>query len=80
MFGPKLNSVFASRWKALWWSAIVLATAYCTVPDADDGSVDDAAHSQKQDEATAKLIGRLTGQLHKKEQAPANPWALHPDC
>lgn len=36
--GPKLNTVFASRWKALLWSAGVLATAYCTVPDADQAS------------------------------------------
>jgi len=35
MFGPKLTSVFASRWKAVWWSAMILATAYCTVPVAE---------------------------------------------
>jgi hypothetical protein len=34
--GPKLNTVFASRWKALFWAAGVLLTAYCTVPSADD--------------------------------------------
>ena len=34
-FGPKLNTVFASRWKALMWSAGVLMTAYCTMPAAD---------------------------------------------
>jgi hypothetical protein len=35
MFGPKLNTVFASRWKAVWWSAGILMTAYCTVPSAE---------------------------------------------
>ena len=35
MFGPKLNTVFASRWKALLWSAGVLATAYCSIPDSE---------------------------------------------
>ncbi len=35
--GPKLNTVFASRWKALFWAAGVLLTAYCTIPSADDG-------------------------------------------
>jgi hypothetical protein len=30
--GPKLNTVFASRWKALWWAGGILLTAYCTVP------------------------------------------------
>lgn len=34
--GVRLNQVFASRWKALLWSAGVLMTAYCTVPSADD--------------------------------------------
>lgn len=36
MFGPRLSTVFASRWKALWWSAIVLLTAYCTVPSSEE--------------------------------------------
>jgi hypothetical protein len=35
MFGPRLSTVFASRWKAVWWSALILATAYCTVPVAE---------------------------------------------
>ncbi len=34
-FGPKLNTVFASRWKAVMWSAMVLMTAYCTMPAAE---------------------------------------------
>lgn len=33
-FGPRANQVFTSRWKALWWSAMILVTAYCTVPAA----------------------------------------------
>ena len=36
MFGPRLNTVFASRWKALWWSALILMTAYCAVPSPDE--------------------------------------------
>lgn len=36
MFGPKLNTVFASRWKALWWAAMMLVTAYCSVPSAQE--------------------------------------------
>ena len=36
MFTPKLTTVFASRWKALLWSASILMTAYCTVPRADE--------------------------------------------
>ncbi|WP_339693269.1 hypothetical protein [uncultured Parasphingorhabdus sp.] len=33
MFGPRLNRVFASRANALWWSAMVLVTAYCVAAD-----------------------------------------------
>ena len=36
MFGPKITTVFQSRWKALFWSLGILATAYCTVPMADE--------------------------------------------
>ena len=45
MFGVRHSQIFASRWKALLWSAGVLLTAYCTVPDPepkDDASA--AAH------------------------------------
>jgi hypothetical protein len=41
--GPKLNTLFASRWKALLWSAGILATAYCSVPSADETNAEDAA-------------------------------------
>ncbi|OAN98817.1 hypothetical protein A8B75_19555 [Sphingomonadales bacterium EhC05] len=33
MFGPRLTRVFASRNNALWWSAMVLVTAYCVAAD-----------------------------------------------
>jgi len=36
MLGPKLNKVFRSRWHALFWSASMLLTAYCSIPAADD--------------------------------------------
>ena len=44
MFGARTSQVFTSRWKALIWSAGVLATAYCTIPDTQD---DAAAASAK---------------------------------
>lgn len=34
--GPRLNTVFASRWKALAWAGGVLLTAYCSVPARQD--------------------------------------------
>ncbi len=33
MFGPRITRVFASRGHALWWSAMVLVTAYCVAID-----------------------------------------------
>lgn len=41
-FGPKLNTVFKSRWKAFFWALGVLVTAYCTVPAADEVRQDQA--------------------------------------
>lgn len=56
--GPKLNTVFASRWKAVLWSFGVLLTAYCTVPAADsvrtDGHRKDAAAAPQHKSPWAK--------------------------
>ncbi|MCJ2179959.1 hypothetical protein [Novosphingobium album (ex Hu et al. 2023)] len=43
MFGPKISTVFKSRWNALFWSAGVLLTAYCSVPSADQVSQQEKA-------------------------------------
>ena len=42
-FGPKLNTVFASRTKALLWAGGILLTAYCTVPSAEQTVNENAA-------------------------------------
>ena len=47
-FGPKLTTVFPSRWKALMWSAMVLMTAYCSLPAADEAQ-QTAEQSSKSD-------------------------------
>ena len=44
-FGPRLTTVFASRWKALLWSAGILLTAYCTVPSAEQTAQKEAAQT-----------------------------------
>jgi hypothetical protein len=31
----KYSNIFRSRWKAVWWAAGVLLTAYCSIPSAD---------------------------------------------
>ncbi len=43
MFGPRLSTVFASRWRALWFAAAVMGTAYCTIPGAHDDETSGAA-------------------------------------
>jgi hypothetical protein len=43
MFGPRLSRVFASRSHALWWSAMVLVTAYCVAADPPAQVTPDAA-------------------------------------
>lgn len=48
LFGPKLNTVFASRWKALIWASFVLLTAYCAVPAREEAKAplpSEPAHS-----------------------------------
>jgi hypothetical protein len=42
MFGPRIRNVFRSRWHALFWSAGVLLTAYCSVPSPDDAGEENA--------------------------------------
>ena len=54
MFGPRLGTVFASRWKALWWAASILALAYCSVPSPED-SQQTAADQAAQQEAVKQL-------------------------
>jgi len=51
MFGPRLSRVFASRGHALWWSAMVLVTAYCVAadPQAEVASGPDAAEAKAHD-------------------------------
>ena len=43
MFGPRITTVFASRWKALWWGAGIMMTAYCSIPSAEETAGSQAA-------------------------------------
>jgi len=65
LFTPKMNTVFASRWKAVWWSASILATAYCTVQSLP-GDKDEAD----------KVVKMVKGKKAGEHAAPRNPWAL----
>jgi hypothetical protein len=55
MFGPPIKTVFASRWKALWFAASVMFTAYCSIPEAADTPTDDAASQQQVDTVMKNL-------------------------
>jgi hypothetical protein len=36
MLGPRITTVFASRWRALWWAGSMLLLAWSVVPSADE--------------------------------------------
>ncbi len=71
--GPKLSTVFASRWKALAWSAGVLLTAYCTVPSPDQ----DDANSSGVDPAVAMVSGLMGGAAPAEAESHVSPWAVN---
>lgn len=53
MIGPGMTTVFRSRWNALFWSAGVLATAYCSIPAPDDDT------SRDRDKAAVQVAPAL---------------------
>ena len=77
MFGPKLNTVFRSRWNALLWAAFVMLTAYCSVPAPEAGSAANSAADPAEAEKIAKLVATATGQELPAKQSDqhGNPWA-----
>ena len=58
MFGPGIGSVFASRWKALWWAGGILLTAYCSVPSKDE-TQQDKAEQAASDQAMKQVADEL---------------------
>lgn len=61
----KYQNVFRSRWKALWWAAGVLLTAYCTVPSADQKS-----------SAPPVTLAQVNDLMHPHHAKPVkDPWA-----
>jgi len=52
---PPIKTVFASRWRALWFAASVMVTAYCSIPDAEDPPARDAASQEQIDNAINAL-------------------------
>lgn len=65
MFGPRITTVFKSRWNAVFWSGSMLLLAYCSVP---------AENEQGDAEEIAALVAAAKQQRVQPERH-ANPWA-----
>jgi hypothetical protein len=51
MFGPRLSTVFASRWRAIWFGLSVIGLAYCSVPSPEETAAQQAQIAAKKDAA-----------------------------
>ncbi|MDE2405633.1 MAG: hypothetical protein KGM17_13275 [Sphingomonadales bacterium] len=69
MFGPRLSTVFASRWKALAWSASILLTAYCTVPKPSENG------AQPQDQEAVAMVKAVLPAPDAAAEPTRSPWA-----
>lgn len=69
-FGPRLKTIFASRWNALFWSACVLLTAYCTVPAADQARQQQAIKTEAKAVAggTAAMVERRREAFERQQR------------
>ena len=67
LFGPKLNTVFASRWKALAWAASIMLSAYCSVP-----AVEKTKEKAEMPDASALGFGPAA----EEQKQATSPWAL----
>jgi hypothetical protein len=76
MFGPRLNTVFASRWKAAFWAASVMVSAYFMVPaPSDTKPAGEPAAADTSAQEAASMVAQLTGGQAPARQAPAaSPW------
>ena len=58
MFGPRITTVFASRWRALWFAGSILLFAYMTVPEADTAPADGNAQTSAEADRDASGLSR----------------------
>lgn len=70
MFGPRITTVFRSRWRAVWFVLSVLAGVYWSVPHGGGAKPDPDAQADV--EAVASLV---QGQQAPAPQKHFNPWA-----
>lgn len=85
MFGPKISTVFKSRWHALLWAGGILLTAYCSVPSPNKTKMNDAptqkqaAEMQAHKQDVEKLM-KLFGEKPDSDSGQhENPWAKTPN-
>jgi hypothetical protein len=74
MLGPRITTVFRSKWRALWWALSVIVGAYFSVPrsgDADAGAKD-------AEQAVATLLQQQAPAASDRPAHPLNPWAKSP--
>jgi hypothetical protein len=72
MFGPRITTVFRSKWRALWFVASVLIGVYFTIPREGDKADGDA-------QADVQALAGLFGQGQPAQPAHhVNPWAKKP--
>lgn len=70
MFGPRITTVFRSKWRALWFVASVLAGVWFTVP-----------HGEVKPDPDERRAAQAVTALLRDRQPPAtpehhvNPWA-----
>jgi hypothetical protein len=67
--GPKLTQVFASRWKALFWAASILISAYFFIPK--QGAQEDDDNAQ----AMSMASRLLPGDASSSASSQPSPWA-----
>ena len=77
MFGPRITRVFTSRANALWWSAMVLVTAYCVAidPPAEVAPAPDTAATAKAEKKEADPWAHINdGDQGQAEKKPDDTW------
>jgi hypothetical protein len=75
MPSSKLRNVFKSRWNAVFWSASVLLTAYCSVPAAQDKvpAAQDKKTAAQDNKDAEKLLSHFVHRAPPKHHT--DPWA-----
>lgn len=77
MFGPRLSTVFASRWRALWFAGATLMTAYCAIPhDPPDSTAQNPVNASSAAAEAQSVIDQSGLTAQEKAQAEAALKAL----